>query len=310
MRIKLLVTIMIAALMWAGVPAITEAPEGYRAQEISQSAAVKTPEEAQAIALKHAGLTADEVKGLRAEFDRDDGRPEYEVEFRHGDWEYDYTVHAETLEILKHNKEYDPPEVKPTQPTEPKPTEPKPTEPAPQETQPAAPKTITAEEAQAIALKHAGLTAGEVKGLRAEFDRDDGRPEYEVEFRHGDWEFDYTIHAETGEILKHNKEYDPPEAKPTQPTEPKPTEPKPTEPKPTEPKPTTSKTISAEEAKAIALKHAGLTAGEVKGLRAEFDRDDGRPEYEVEFRVGNWEYTYEIHGETGKILDWEKEYDD
>ena len=208
MHINLLVTIMIAALMWAGVPAVTVAPTEHRAQEISQAAVEQTPEEvktitaedAKAIALKHAGLTADQVKGLRAGFDRDDGRPEYEVEFRSGDWEYDYTIHAETGEILKHDKEYDPPEVKPTQP--------KPTEPVPQETKPAAPKTITAEDAKAIALKHAGLTADQVKGLRAEFERDDGRPEYEVEFRVGNWEYSYEIHGETGKILDWEKDYD------------------------------------------------------------------------------------------------------
>ena len=68
--------------------------------------------------------------------------------------------------------------------------------------------------------------------------------------------------------------------------------------------------ISAAEAKSIALAHAGLTEAQVKGLRAEYDRDDGRPEYDVEFRVGSMEYEYEIHAETGKILSWDKEIDD
>lgn len=65
--------------------------------------------------------------------------------------------------------------------------------------------------------------------------------------------------------------------------------------------------LTAEEAKEIALRHAGLTAGEVTGLRAEYDRDDGRPEFEVEFRHNGWEYEYEIHAETGRILSWEKD---
>ena len=65
--------------------------------------------------------------------------------------------------------------------------------------------------------------------------------------------------------------------------------------------------ITTEEAQVIALAHAGLTADQVTGLRASFDRDDGVPEYEVEFRQDRWEYEYEIHAETGAILSWDKD---
>lgn len=75
-------------------------------------------------------------------------------------------------------------------------------------------------------------------------------------------------------------------------------------------KETMQTTLTREEAEAIALKHAGLTAEKVKGLRAEYDRDDGVPEWEVEFYSGNMEYDYEIHAETGKILSWDQERDD
>lgn len=60
--------------------------------------------------------------------------------------------------------------------------------------------------------------------------------------------------------------------------------------------------ITKEEAIAIALADAGFTAEQVSRLRAEFDRDDRRPEYEVEFRRDRYEYDYEIHAETGAIL--------
>lgn len=157
----------------------------------------------------------------------------------------------------------------------------------------------TVQEAEAAALAHAGFTAEQVTRLHTEVDYENGRKEFEVEFRSGDWEYDYTVAAADGRILKSDKEYDPPKQVKT-----------PAETKPAETKPAETKKISASDAKAIALKHAGLTADQVKGLRAEYDRDDGRPEYEVEFRVGNWEYDYEIHAETGKILSWDKELDD
>jgi len=69
-------------------------------------------------------------------------------------------------------------------------------------------KQLTAEEAKAIALKDAGLTVEQVTGLRAELDRDDGRPEWEVDFHHDGFEYDYTIHAETGKILESDKDRD------------------------------------------------------------------------------------------------------
>jgi len=57
-------------------------------------------EQALSIALDHAGLTSDQVTGLRTEYDTEHGYPEYDVEFRYGKWEYDYEIDAETGEIL------------------------------------------------------------------------------------------------------------------------------------------------------------------------------------------------------------------
>jgi len=68
--------------------------------------------------------------------------------------------------------------------------------------------------------------------------------------------------------------------------------------------------ISKEEARNIALSHAGLSANDVTRLKADFDFDDGVPEYEVDFRHGGYEYDYDIHAETGKIRSWDKDRDD
>ena len=67
-------------------------------------------------------------------------------------------------------------------------------------------EAITRQEAEAIALTDAGLTAEEVQGLRTSYEVDDGLPEYEVEFYHDRWEYEYTIHAETGTILSFDKD--------------------------------------------------------------------------------------------------------
>lgn len=68
--------------------------------------------------------------------------------------------------------------------------------------------------------------------------------------------------------------------------------------------------ITKEEAIDIALKDAGFTKDQVTRLRAEFDYDDGRPEYEVDFHQDRYEYNYEIHAESGKILSRDKDWDE
>lgn len=66
--------------------------------------------------------------------------------------------------------------------------------------------TLTKEDAQAIALKHAGFTAEQVTGLRTEYEIDDGIARFEVQFRQGRWEYDYEINATTGQILSYDRD--------------------------------------------------------------------------------------------------------
>lgn len=66
-----------------------------------------TPEEAQAIALEDAGLSADAVPYIDVDYDLDDGVPEYNVEFFHDGTEYDYEIHAETGAIRSREKDRD-----------------------------------------------------------------------------------------------------------------------------------------------------------------------------------------------------------
>ena len=68
--------------------------------------------------------------------------------------------------------------------------------------------TLTKEEACGIALSHAGLTMDQIQFLQAEYDWDNGIPHYEVEFYKDKTQYDYSIHAKTGEILSVEKEWD------------------------------------------------------------------------------------------------------
>ena len=65
---------------------------------------------------------------------------------------------------------------------------------------------ITLEKAQEIALKHAGFTADQVTALHTEYEVEHGVPQYDVEFHHEHWEYDYEINAETGEIMSYSKD--------------------------------------------------------------------------------------------------------
>ena len=295
---KTIIALAVAALLLTGTVSAALAGPATTETTMPQAQELLTEAAAAEIALAHAAVT--DPEGLRTTADREDGIEVWDVEFRDGDWEYDYTIHAQTGAVLEWDREYEPRQTTPAA-TEPAPavTEPIVTEPAPPVTEPAA-KALTQDEAIAAALAHAAVTAPE--NLRAKTDWDDGVEVWEVEFRYRDWEYDYTIHAQTGNILEWDRDYEP---KKTTTAEPAVTEPPATT--ATEP---AAKTLTKDEAIQIALAHAGLTADQVQGLRAHLDDDDRTPEWEVEFRADRMEYEYSIHAESGKILEWEKELDD
>jgi len=137
-----------------------------------------------------------------------------------------------------------------------------------------------------------------------ELDEYDGRLHYDVKFYVKGYEADYEIDAYTGEILTWEVEHEGTVDR--------------------EKKTNTagnsqgavsisagnSADIGSDAAKAVALSHAGLTEAQVTDLRVEKDRDDGRVEYEVEFRAKGMEYEYTIDAATGAVLEHEKDRDD
>lgn len=56
------------------------------------------------------------------------------------------------------------------------------------------------------AADHAGVTSGDVVFLEADYDYEDGRMVYEVEFFAGNTEYEYDVDAATGAIVKHGRE--------------------------------------------------------------------------------------------------------
>lgn len=258
-------------------------------------------EEAENAALAHAGIAESEAKITKTELDRDKGNYEYEIEFTANDYKYEYDINAKDGSVKSFSKEAvssviaeTAAQTSPTttvnsetqKRTETEAVKPETTTSAETTQNSAAPstaeKTITAEEAKAAALKHAGLNASEVTFTKAELDYDDGIAEYDIEFNSTTNEYEYEINAATGMVIKYSKEaLELPAMKNSQ------------------------STITLDEAKAAALEYAGLTDYEVKFTKAELDYDDGVPEYEIEFRYGGKEYEFKIDAYSGKILESE-----
>ncbi len=156
---------------------------------------------------------------------------------------------------------------------------------------------IGKEKAKSIALNHASVKADDIYDYSIDFDIDDGTPSYEIEFKSGKYEYDYDIDAKSGKILKSKKEKDDDDDKPV------------SSPSSTTPSTVASK-ISEEKAKSIALNHASVKANEIYDYSIEYDIDDGVPSYEIEFKAGKYEYDYDIHAKSGKILKSKKEIND
>ncbi len=72
----------------------------------------------------------------------------------------------------------------------------------------------------------------------------------------------------------------------------------------------TSDGISSDEAKTIALEDSGFSESDVAGLRVSKDKDDNIEYYEVDFRAGGIEYSYEIGVEDGSIISRDSETED
>ena len=67
---------------------------------------------------------------------------------------------------------------------------------------------------------------------------------------------------------------------------------------------TSAYAVDVNGAKEIAFRHAGCTEAETRNLHVEQDREHGILIYEVEFRVGNTKYEYEIREDTGEIIEY------
>lgn len=151
-------------------------------------------------------------------------------------------------------------------------------------------KKISADKAKKIALGDAKLAEKDVTFVKVELEFEDNRLVYDVEFYSGNVEYDYDIDAVSGAIVSADKDIEN-YVIPAQPS---------TEAQASE--------ISVEKAKQIALSHAGV--GSARFTKAKIDYENGVKVYEIEFKVGNMEYEYDINVLNGAIVSSSAEIDD
>lgn len=185
-------------------------------------------------------------------------------------------------------------------------------------------KQISVDEAKQIALAHANLAQKDVTFVETKLDNEDNRIVYKIEFVISNIEYDYEIDAVSGEIISSDSDVEDDNKKiqtetsqqqnsadhsnkdkakgsqehstaQTQAPTAAPTQPEPSK-------------ISVERAKQIAVSHAGVSGASF--TKVELDTDDGIAVYEIEFKVGNTEYDYEINAASGAIISSSLEIDD
>ena len=146
------------------------------------------------------------------------------------------------------------------------------------------------------AEQYAGTTASDSVTAEVDSELDESPAHYEVELHTAWGEFEYLVDAYTGKVLSGQKDLlatapaGDEAAKPTAPSG--------------------GADIGHAKAKSIALNHAGVSENEAYDMEIELDDEDGTLVYEVEFKSGNMEYSYEINAATGAILKHETEIDD
>lgn len=248
----------------------------------SQSAYIGL-EAAKEAALKHAGFSASDATFVEAEYDYDDGRMVYEVEFHVKGTEYDYEIDAQTGAVVKYKTEQNGANTGSSSAN--------------------TSSFIGESAAKAAALSHAGVSESSTKYCNAWLEYDDGLAEcYEVEFMAGNTRYEYKIALTSATVLESERESYGGSGSSGQSTGQSGSQ-------TSGGSGTSSTDIGAEKAKSIALNHAGVSASQTSEMKVEQDWDDGVLEYEVEFKAGGVEYEYTIHGGTGQILKYESDRD-
>lgn len=140
---------------------------------------------------------------------------------------------------------------------------------------------ISQDEAKTIAFAHAGVSESNVIKLETELDCENGVTYYEIDFNTAEFEFEYEINAQTGVIIKSEKETVEKDEGGT------------------------INIIDSNEAKNIALNHAGVDDSSLIEFDIDLEYENGITYYEIEFETVYCEYEYDVNAQTGEIIRYE-----
>lgn len=326
LRGRIILMGVILALFTGCGPAATEPSDAAQAETKGGDSRYITAAQAKKAALENAGISEETAKLLQVHLNTEDDVPTYEIEFASKSEAYDYVVNAVTGEIISMDCKNGASDMTSAPTEEPQTIDAR--EAAAQSD--SAPETaeqgarvqetpgqsgstparggngskaeaqsgtdgqyIGTEAAKQAALEHVGLKEEEAGFVHIQLEFDDGCWQYDVEFFKDNTEYDYSIDALTGEILKydHDTEHFPHGDDKNHKSH------------------TSGEMITQEAAKQIALEYAGIAPADAQYLKAELDYDDGSAEYEIEWNVGTTEYSCDVDAYTGQVLAFEKDFD-
>ena len=290
---------------------------GAAAPAADQTQSYISMTQAQTAALDAANIEAADADVSSATLSEVAGVTCYKVEFTAGGRAYDYSINAETGEVMEmsvHDEAAAPADAPqtdvpvsgtataPASGTTTAPASGTTTAPASSSSHAAsasvqaAPNTnasagkVDEARAKEIALTHAGVKAADATVTKSKLDYDDGRQVYEIEFyvsgSSSYTEYDYEIEAATGKIVgyDHDAESYAPPAQSTN----------------------SGVKVTEATAKKTALSRvSGATEKDIYEWK--LDYDDGRTEYEGKIIYGGMEYEFTINAATGAVTEWDAE---
>ncbi len=316
-NITLIFAAILSAAMLAGCT-LSKAVDNPEFTTNSAGEQIITEDTAKRAAAEHAAIPMEELQYTRVILTRDDGCNEYEIEFYHNGYEYEYEISAKDGRVTDFDKDRadrdDIPVINDNKNEEIIPSDNSVADnslPINSEAEISAPSadevTQTPAESGAVeapaedvigedaalekALEHAGLNKEDITVVYIGLDKDKGRMEYDIEFYCGNEEYDYEINAYNGTIDDFDKDYE-------------------YIPEPDKPSETVGEYISREKALEAALADAGVNKADALRVEIELDRDDSVVHYEIEFENGRYEYSYDINAIDGSIIKSEKDIDD
>ena len=281
---------------------------GAAAPAADQTQSYISMAQAQTAALDAANIDAASADISSSTLDEVAGVSCYKVEFTAGGRAYDYSINAETGEVLEMSVRdeaapADAPQTDaPVSDTASAPASGTTTAPASGTSHAAsasvqaAPNTnasagkVDEARAKEIALNHAGVKAADATVTKSKLDYEDGRQVYEIEFyvsgSSGYTEYDYEIEVATGKIVSYDHDAES-YAPPAQSTG-------------------TGVKVTEATAKKTALSRvSGATEKDIYEWK--LDYDDGRTEYEGKIIYGGMEYEFTINAATGAVTEWDAE---